>query len=368
MTLAPSKVEPATESVEGSTEIDVDRLMAFVGKAIGDFGALVNGALVVIGDRLGLYRAMADAGPVTAAELSARTGTKERYVREWLDAQTSGGYLAYDGNGRYRLPAEHAIALTDENSPAFVVGGFQLGLASARSADTLTDAFRSGKGIGWGEHDADLYPGCERLFGPSYRAFLASTWIPALDGVQDRLLAGASVADVGCGYGTSTIAMAQAYPQSTFVGFDPHPASVEAARQAAADAGLADRVSFEVATAKDYPGTYALVTICDALHDMGDPAGAAAHARSALADGGTLMVVEPLAGDRVEDNQNPVSAAYYAFSNFLCTPGSLSQEVGSALGAQAGEHRLREVLTGAGFSSVRRVAESPLNMVLEARP
>lgn len=368
MTTAASMTETAPKPVTPSAPVDVDRLMAFVGKAIGDFGALVNGALVVVGDRLGLYRAMSDAGPITAPELAARTKTSERYVREWLAAQATGGYLVYEGDGRYRLPAEHAIALTDENSPAFVVGGFQLGLASARSADTLTDAFRSGKGIGWGEHDPDLYPGCERLFGPSYRAFLASAWIPALDGVEERLQAGASVADVGCGYGTSTIVMARAFPRSTFVGFDPHPGSVEAATQAANGAGLGDRVRFEVSTAQEFAGTYDLVTICDALHDMGDPAAAAAHARSALADGGTLMVVEPLAGDRIEDNQNPVSAAYYAFSNFLCTPGSLSQETGSALGAQAGERKLSDILAGAGFSSVRRVAESALNMVIQAKP
>lgn len=368
MTTAAATAESSAKPAADSTLIDTDRLMAFVGKAIGDFGALVNGALVVVGDRLGLYRAMAGAGAITAAELAARSGTTERYVREWLDAQATGGYVLYEGDGRYRLPAEHAIALTDETSPAFVVGGFQVGLASARSADTLTDAFRSGAGIGWGDHDPDLYPGCERLFGPSYRAFLATTWIPALEGVEDQLRAGASVADVGCGHGTSTIVMAQAYPQSTFVGFDAHSGSVEAARRAAHEAGLDDRVRFEVATAHEFPGTYELVTICDALHDLGDPAGAAVHARSALAGDGTLMVVEPLAADRLEDNQNPVSAAYYAFSNFLCTPGSLSQDVGTALGAQAGERRLRDVLTGAGFSSVRRVAESPLNMVLEAKP
>jgi SAM-dependent methyltransferase len=359
---------PAAPAINPTVEINGDRLMAFVGKAVGDFGALANGALVVVGDRLGLYHAMADGGPMTAAELAARTGTAERYIREWLDAQTTGGYVTYEGDGRYSLPAEHAVALTDEGSPAFVVGGFQLGLASVRSTDALTEAFRSGAGIGWGDHDADLYPGCERLFGPSYRAFLASAWIPALDGVHERLVDGASVADIGCGYGTSTIVMAQAYPRSTFVGFDPHPGSIDAARRAADAAGLGNRVRFEAASAQDFGGTYDLVTMCDALHDMGDPAGAARRARSALADGGTLMVVEPLAGDRLEDNQNPVGAAYYAFSNFLCTPGSLSQAVGSALGAQAGEHRLREILSEAGFSSVRRAAESPLHMVLEAKP
>lgn len=343
------------------------RLMAFVGKAIGDFGALVNGALVVVGDRLGLYRAMADGEPVTPRELAERTGTAERYVREWLNAQSGGGYVTYEGDDRYVLPLEHAIALTDETSPACVIGGFQLGLAAARSADRLTEAFRTGEGIGWGEHDADLYPGCERLFGPSYRTFLASSWIPALDGVEAKLKAGGSVADVGCGYGTSTLVMAKAFPSARVTGFDLHRGSVESARARAAEAGLAERVTFEVASAQDFPGQYDLVTFCDALHDMGDPAGAVARARSALKPGGTLMVVEPLAGDRVEDNQNPVSTAYYAFSNFLCTPGSLSQEVGTALGAQAGEGRLTKILSGAGFSSVRRVAESPLNMVLEAR-
>ncbi|MGI8829529.1 MAG: class I SAM-dependent methyltransferase [Candidatus Limnocylindria bacterium] len=364
-------VTPSSTPVDSSppaAEIDTDRLMAFVGKAVGDFGALANGALVVIGDRLGLYRAMADAGRITHDELAARSGIHPRYAREWLNAQATAGYVTYEGDGSYSLPREHAVALTDETSPAFVVGGFQVGLASIRSSDELTDAFRTGAGIGWGAHDADLYPGCERLFGPSYRAFLASTWIPALDGVHERLLAGGSVADIGCGYGTSTIVMAQGYSNATFTGFDPHAGSVEAARRAAEREGVADRVRFETAAADSFAGTYDLITFCDALHDMGDPVGAARHARSALSAGGTLMVVEPLAADRLEDNHNPIGAAYYAFSNFLCTPGSLSQDVGLALGAQAGEARLRDVLGNAGFGSVRRVAESPLNMVLEARP
>jgi FkbM family methyltransferase len=348
--------------------MDEQRLMAFVGKAIGDFGALLNGALVVIGDRLGLYRALADGAPRTAGELAAQTRTNERYIREWLNAQVGGGFVTYEGDGRYSLPAEHAVALTDESSPACVIGAYQLALASVHSTDRLTEAFQTGQGIGWGEHHADVYPGCERFFGPSYRNFLATEWIPALDGVADKLRNGASVADVGCGHGVSTLAMAAAYPESRFVGFDPHPDSVDAARKRAAEEGLTDRVSFQVAAAQDFPGSYDLVTICDALHDMGDPAGAAAHARTALNPGGTLMVVEPLAGDSVESNQNPVSTAYYAISNFLCTPSSLSQAVGAGLGAQAGEARLSEILRGAGFSSVRRAAEGPINMVLEARP
>lgn len=343
-------------------------LHAFVGKAITDFGTMLNGALTVVGDRLGFYRALADGVGRTAADLAAMTGTNERYVQEWLNAQLGGGFLTYEGDGRYVLPPEHAMALTDESSPACVIGGYQLALASLQATDRLTEAFRTGAGIGWGEHHEDLYPGCERFFGPSYRSFLASAWIPALDGVDERLRAGATVADVGCGRGVSTLTMAAAYPASTFVGFDAHPGSVEGARKQASEDGLAERVGFEVAGAKDFPGTYDLITICDALHDMGDPVGAAEHARSALRPGGTLMIVEPLAGDRVEDNQNPVSTAYYAFSNFLCTPSSRSQEVATGLGAQAGEARLTEILRAAGFSTVRRAAESPLNMVLEARP
>ncbi|MFN8519346.1 MAG: class I SAM-dependent methyltransferase [Chloroflexota bacterium] len=368
MVLATSPSNGATLSRQPEGQVDLDRLSAFVGKSVGDFGALVNGALVVVGDRLGLYRAMADGRPTTAAELAQRTSTDSRYVEEWLKAQATGGYVVHEGEGRYRLPPEHAVALTDETSPAFVVGGFQLGLASVRSTDTLTEAFRTGAGIAWGAHDADLFPGCERLFGPSYRTFLASAWLPALDGVHDRLVAGASVADVGCGYGTSTIIMAQAYPRSRFMGFDAHPGSVAAARQAAEEAGLGDRVQFEVRLAQDIPGTYDLATVCDALHDMGDPVGAARHLRSVLAPGGTLMIVEPVAGDDVDDNMNPIGAAYYAFSTFLCTAGSRSQPVGLALGAQAGERRLRQVLAEAGFGHVRRVADSPLNMVIEARP
>jgi hypothetical protein len=250
--------------------LDHDKVMAFVGKSIGDFGAMLNGALAVVGDRLGLYKAMADGVARTSAELAAETGTSERYLREWLAAQAGGGFVTYEGDGRYALPAEHALALTDESSPACVIGGFQLALASVHSTDRLTEAFRSGAGIGWGEHDQDLYPGCERFFGPSYRNFLTTSWIPALDGLEAKLAAGATVADVGCGRGASTLTMAAAYPNSRFVGFDAHPGSIEAARKHAADAGLTDRVSFEVATAQQFPGTYDLVTICDALHDMGD--------------------------------------------------------------------------------------------------
>jgi len=351
------------------------KLMEFVGKSVTDIGALVNGSLIVIGDKLGLYKAMAGQGPMTSAELVSKTGCAERYLREWLSAQAAAGYLVYEGgdNGdgggrdRFSLPDEHAIPLTDETSPACVIGGFQLALATVQSTEELTQAFRTGAGFGWGEHDHELFEGCERFFGPSYTAFLTSTWIPALDGVEAKLQSGARIADVGCGQGASTLLLAAAYPNSAVIGFDPHPGSLDAARKRAADQGLADRVSFELGTAQDFQGSYDLVCFFDALHDMGDPAGACRHVLSALAPGGTLMVVEPNAGDRLGDNLNPVGAAYYAFSTMLCTPNSLSQDVGTALGAQAGEARLREVIEGAGFGSVRRVAETPFNIVLEAR-
>jgi SAM-dependent methyltransferase len=352
-----------------TTEVTEATLMAFVGRAVGDVGAVLNGAMVVLGDRLGLYRAMTDGGPLTAGELAARTGTAERYVQEWLSAQAAAGYVVYEGEGRFRLPAEHGIALTDETSPACVVGAFELALASVAATDRITEAFRTGEGMGWGEHHGDVHEGCERFFRPGYNANLVTTWLPALDGVIDRLArGGATVADIGCGHGASTLTMAAAFPDSTFVGFDVHPASVDAARQRARDAGLADRVRFEVAAGKDVTGRYDLVCFFDCLHDMGDPAGALAHARSVLADDGTVLLVEPMAGDAVGDNLNPVGAAYYGFSTLLCTPNSLSQEVGTALGAQAGEARLRRVATEAGFGRVRRVAETPFNMVLEVRP
>lgn len=310
---------------------------------------------------------MAGAGPVTPAELADRTGTVERYVREWLSAQAATGYVTYEGDGRFSLPAEHAVALTDESSPACVIGAFETALAAVHSTDRLAEAFRTGEGVGWGEHHHDLFEGCERFFRPGYQANLIATWLPALDGVEDRLVAGARVADVGCGHGASTILMARAYPASTFVGLDAHGPSIEAARAHAAEAGVADSTTFEQRSVHEITGPYDLVCFFDCLHDMGDPVGGLARVRAALAPGGTLMLVEPMAGDRVEDNLNPVGAAYYGFSTLLCTPSSLSQDVGAALGAQAGEARLREVATAAGFTSVRRVAETPFNMVLEVR-
>jgi SAM-dependent methyltransferase len=350
--------------------IDQDKLNEFLHRFVGDLGATVHAANVVIGDKLGLYKDLASAGPSTPAELAERTNTQQRYVAEWLAGQAAGGYIAYDPQtGRYQLTEEQAFTLADEQSPAFLPGAFQLATAAVRDEPAIAEAFRSGAGVGWHEHNPDVFAGCERFFRPGYAANLAGAWIPALDGVQAKLEAGARVADVGCGHGASTVLMAQAWPASTFVGFDYHPASIEEARKRAAEAGVADRVRFEVASAKDYPlGGYDLVATFDSLHDMGDPVGAAAHALASLAPDGTWMIVEPAAGDRVEGNLNPVGRAYYGFSTLLCVPNSLSQEVGAALGAQAGEAGIRQVVTEAGFTRFRQAAQTPFNLVFEARP
>jgi len=362
--------------------VDEAKLGAFMGKILEDCGAAASAPLVVLGDKLGLYRAMADGTPVTAAELAARTGTAERYVREWLAAQAAGGYVTYDGpttaaNGdanpdrgrRYHLAPEQAAVLADDSAPTCMLGAFEIFAAAVQIGPRLLETFRTGQGVGWHEHDPALFSGTARFFRNGYAADLTSSWLPALDGVVDKLAAGARVADVGCGYGHSTLLMAQAYPASTFVGYDYHPASVEAARGLAAEAGVADRVSFEVAAAGDFPGTgFDLITYFDCLHDMGDPTGALSHARAALASDGTVLLVEPYAGDDVADNLNPVGRLYYSASTLICTPASLSQDVGTALGAQAGEARLRAVATTAGFTRFRRAAETPFNLVLEARP
>jgi SAM-dependent methyltransferase len=342
----------------------------FVHKAFGDIGATLTASLVVIGDRLGLYRAL-KAGPLTPAELAARTGTNERYVREWSAAQAAAGYLTYEAaTGRYTLPEAHAAALTDEESPACVLGGFQGMTAATRATPKIIDAFRTGKGVGWHEHDPNLFEGVERFFRPGYNANLVSSWIPALKGVEEKLHDGAYVADIGCGHGASTIILAKAFPRSMFVGYDYHPASIESARRRAGEAGVADRVRFEVASAKEYPGRgeYDLVAFFDCLHDMGDPVGAARHVRESLKPDGTWMLVEPFAHDRVEDNLNPLGRVFYSVSTLVCTPASLSQEVGLALGAQAGEGRLKAVLAKAGFTRVRRATETPFNLVIEAKP
>jgi len=346
------------------------KLQEFVMKAVGEMGAAMNVALILLGDKLGLYKAMAEAGPLTSAELAAKTKTHERYVREWLAAQAAGGFVSYDAaGGEYTLPPEQAMALADETSPIFLPGFFEVAAACIKDEPKITEAFRSGKGVGWHEHDHGLFTGTERFFRPNYRANLISEWIPALDGTEARLTAGARVADIGCGLGTSTILMAEAYPQSNFLGFDYHPESIRLAREAAAKAGVSDRVKFEVASAKDYPGRgYDFAAVFDCLHDMGDPEGAARHVLGTLASHGTWMIVEPFAHDRLEDNLNPVGRVFYAASTMICTPASLAQEVGLGLGAQAGEGRLSTVLRSAGFTRVRRAAETPFNIVLEARP
>jgi SAM-dependent methyltransferase len=347
--------------------MDQDKMMAFVGQAVGDVGAMLGGALVVIGDKLGLYRAMKGAGPMTSAEVADATGTSERYVREWLSAQATRGYVTYDGEGHFTLPDEHAIPLTDETSPACVIGAFETALGAVYATDTIADRFGTGDGFAWGAHDQHVLGGCERFFRPGYLNNLTSTWIPALSGIESKLQSGGKIADVGCGHGASTLLLAEAYPESTVVGFDAHDGSVDAARKRAQDAGLADRVEFDLATASTFEGTYDLVCFFDCLHDMGDPAGACAHVKEQLAPDGSLMLIEPFAGDDLSDNLNPVGAAYYGFSTLLCTPCSLSQEVGAALGAQAGEPRLRDIVTGAGFTTMSRIAETPFNIVLEAK-
>src|SRR5215468_2601604 len=350
--------------------LDEAKLNAFVEKALADIGGALAAGLVVLGDKLGLYKALAAHGPLSSVELAERTGTAERYVREWLAAQAAAGYIEYDAaTGRYRLEPEQAEALTNEDSPACVLGGFQGMLAALRAEPMVAEGFRTGRGVGWHEHDAALFEGTRRFFHPGYAANLVSQWLPALDGVVAKLETGARVADVGCGHGASTMLMARAFPRSEFVGFDYHAPSIERARELAAAAGVSDRVRFEVAAAKTYPGTgYDLVTFFDCLHDMGDPVGAAAHVRTSLAADGTWMIVEPFAHDRVEDNLNPVGRIFYGASTFVCTPASLSQEVGLALGAQAGETRLRDVVMQGGFRRFRRATETPFNIILEARP
>jgi 2-polyprenyl-3-methyl-5-hydroxy-6-metoxy-1,4-benzoquinol methylase len=357
-------------TIDQPVEVDGDKLMQFVFRAVDEVGATLNAALVVMGDRLGLYRGLAGTGGLSPAELAERTGATERYVREWLNAQAAGGYVDYDpDSGRYTLPPEQTVALTDPDSPAYLPGFFQIALGSVLDSPKIVAATRTGDGVGWHEHVHDVHEGCERFFRPSYNAHLIGEWLPALDGVLAKLEHGALVADVGCGHGASTILMAQAFPHSRFVGSDYHDGSIETARERAQEVGVADRIRFQTEPASAYSGTdYDLVTMFDCLHDMGDPVGAARHIRGTLKPDGTWMIVEPRAGDRVEDNLNPVGRAYYAFSTLLCTPASLSQDVGLALGAQAGEARIRDVVETGGFTRFRRVAETPFNMVFEARP
>jgi SAM-dependent methyltransferase len=354
-----------------TTAIDQSRLEAFMGQAVVDLAASVSAPLVRLGARLGLYRALADGGPATPDELAERSGTEPRMVREWLGNQAAGGYVIYDAaSGRYRLPPEQAAALADEESEFYVLGAYDILASFFADEDRLVEAFRSGAGLGWHEHDHRLFAGSEAFFRAGYRQHLVGGWLPALEGVVEKLEAGARVADVGCGHGASTIIMAEAFPASTFVGFDSHAAGIERAREAGAEAGLAERVRFEVAGASTFPGgDYDFVCVFDAFHDLGDPAGAAHHMREVLAPGGTLMLVEPQAGDRTEDNLNPVGRIFYAGSALICVPHAIADggQGTPALGAQAGEAALRGVLEQAGFSSIRRAADTPFNLVLEAR-
>src|SRR5580698_6350552 len=352
-----------------SPDLDMDKLNAFVGRFVGDLGAAVHTGMVVIGERLGLYKALADA-PMSSGELAAQTQTDERYVREWLASQAAGGYVTYDEKAnKFSLDAEQAFTLANEDSPAYLPGAFELALASLEAVPRIADSFRTGAGMGWHEHAEGVFHGCEKFFRPGYAANLVTSWIPALDGVQEKLEAGARVADVGCGKGASTLLMAKAFPNSRFFGFDYHDKSIEAARESAERQGIADRVTFEVSKAKEFPGQdYDFVAVFDCLHDMGDPVGAATHVRQSLAKDGTWMIVEPFANDQLKDNLNPVGRVYYSFSTLLCTPCSRSQEVALCLGAQAGEARIREVVTKAGFTRFRRANETPFNIVYEARP
>jgi len=349
--------------------IDQDKLMDFLHKFVGDLGATMAAGNVLVGDRLGLYRALAER-PLLPRELAERTGTTTRYVDEWLRGQAAGGYVQYDPQaGTYSLTPEQAFALTDPDGAIYVPGAFQLALGTLRADEQVTEAFRTGAGIGWHQHDDEVFTGCERFFRPGYTANLVSSWLPALAGVEAKLGAGARVADVGCGHGASTVLMAMAYPNSEFAGSDYHGESIQQARKRAADAGLTSQVSFDVASAQTFTGgPYDLVTTFDCLHDMGDPLGAARHIRSQVAADGTWMVVEPFAGAGVADNLNPVGRVYYSFSTFLCVPNALSQDGGYSLGAQAGEEPIRRLATDAGFTRFRRVAETPFNIVYEARP
>ncbi len=349
--------------------INQEKLDKFMGQAVGDIGAAMSGVLVLIGDKLGLYKAMAEIGPITPEELAKKTATTPRYVREWLLNQAAGGYVEYNPTTKkFTLPEEQAMALADEGSPCFIPGAFQIISSVFKDEPKITEAFQSGGGVGWGDHDQCLFTGTERFFRPAYNANLVSSWIPALDGVEQKLKSGAMVADVGCGHGASTIILAQAFPKSRFVGFDNHSHSIEHARKNAKRLGLQDRVDFEVGSSTDFPGNdYDLIACFDCLHDMGDPTGAAKHVRTALKADGTWMIVEPFAGDKVEENLNPIGRVFYGASTMICVPASLASD-GPALGAQAGEARLGDVVKAGGFTRFRRATETPFNLVLEARP
>ena len=348
---------------------DPEKLNALMGRLVGEFGGALTGALILMGDRLGIYKAMADGKPRTSKEVATKAKLKERYVREWLSAQAAAGLVEYDPAAKtFSLSPEQAMALAEEGSPAFFAGAFQVAQAMWLDEPKIAAAFKSGKGVGWHQHSKCLFKGTERFFRPGYNANLVSSWIPALDGMEAKLKKGAVVADVGCGHGASTILMAQAYPNSTFFGFDYHAPSIAAAKEAAKKAKVDKRITFKKASAKDFPaGEYDMVAMFDCLHDMGDPVGAAKHVKKTMKKDGTFMLVEPFANDTLEENLNPVGRVFYAASTMICTPASLSQEVGLGLGAQAGEKKLREVASKAGFSHFRRATQTPFNLVFEAR-
>ncbi len=350
--------------------VDETKLNAFIGRMLGDLGGALSVPLVRMGDRLGLYKALHEGGPMTPGELAAKTSIAERYAREWMSHHAASGYLEYDAaTGKFTLPPEQAMVFADPDSPVYMQGGFDLAVAMMENQALVESAFRSGEGVGWGEQAQCLFCATGRFFRPGYHNNLVQAWLPALDGVTAKLERGASVADVGCGHGFSTVMMAKAFPQSTFVGYDFHPGSIAQAQTHAEQHGVAANTRFEVATASEYPGeNLDLVTFFDCLHDMGDPAGAARHVRQTLNSDGSWMIVEPAAGDRLEDNLNPVGRLYYAGSTMICIPTSLDQPVGAALGAQAGYSKLSAVITKGGFGTVRKATETPFNMVLEARP
>ncbi len=354
---------------ESIMELNEEKLHALLGKVVTEMGAAANGPLVTIGDKLGLYTTLSQSEPLTSTELATKTRTAERYVREWLSAQAASGYIDYDPKEqKFFMTPEQTMVFGDRKSPVFMTGAFYAISSVYHDEPKMEEVFKTGEGVSWGDHSTCLFCGTEKFFSPSYEGNLISNWLPSLEGVVEKLESGAKVADIGCGHAASTIIMAKAFPNSTFIGYDYHAQSIEQAKNRAATAGVTN-VTFNVATAKDYPGKdYDLITFFDCLHDMGDPVGACNHTKSALKADGTCMIVEPFAKDNLEDNMNPVGRAFYAFSTMLCTPCSLNQEVGMALGAQAGEKKLKEVITQGGFSRFKRATETPFNLILEARP
>jgi 2-polyprenyl-3-methyl-5-hydroxy-6-metoxy-1,4-benzoquinol methylase len=350
--------------------VDDAKLHQFVGQMLSDLGGAASVALVRMGDALGLYKTLHARGPMTTGELAAAAGVNERYLREWASHHAASNYLSYDpATQKFALPEEQAMVFAVDDSPVNMLGAFDAIVAFLGNQEKVQPAFKNGGGVAWGDQTSCLFCATARFFRPGYHNNLVANWLPALDGVVDKLQRGARVADVGCGHGWSTVLMARAFPDSEFIGYDFHPSSIEQAQAHADEHGVSANTRFEVATAKAYPGTgFDLVTFFDCLHDMGDPAGAAAHVRQSLKPDGSWMIIEPMAGDRLEDNLNPVGRLYYGASTVVCVPTSLSQEVGAALGAQAGEAKLREVITAGGFRSIRRATETPFNMILEARP